>query len=849
MFRLRVLGSLDLCGPNGEALLPVLAQPKRVALLCYLAIASPGSFHRRDKLVGLFWPKSDHDHARASLRRALSFLRHWLGEEVIVSRGNEEVALAPDSVWCDAVAFGEALEQAEFKRAVEFYAGPLLDGFHLKDAGELEHWLESNRQRLAGQYARALESLAEGAEVAKDHRGAVDWWMRLADHDPYNSAYLVRLTEALVAAGDPANALQHALEHERLLKEELGMEPAPEVASLAQRLREDARRGAEERSVEEGAAKEYRGAAAPRRLVSRHRLSMFFGVAVASICVGVVGWLLLLKPSASEPDRPMLAVLPFENLGTPEDRYIAIGLAEEVSARLAGIRAFGVIDQRSARQVVDTEKDVGEMGDELGVDYVLAGTVLSLCSGEEQFGVRVTVRLVRVSDRTHVWGAVHDQVCDDFFKIASLVAEDAARNLNITLAEVERSLLAARPTDNSLAYEYYLRARDYRSRPFSRHNLYAARDLLDEAVRLDPGFALAHAWLSLVSMSVWWSAIHTADTVMATARTTAVEALRLDPDLPDAHLAMGVYQYVCCADYERAVEHLERTTHWSEGLLFLGNVRKRQGRWEEALEAYERALVLEPDNAWLPYNSVHIYMWLRQFEDAEREIQRLQTIDPQMADMGPLKAWLWLLREGNTRRARESLLDYAALVGRDSVFPAMNSRVSMFQREYEDAATWAAGGFGSAPYLANEVENRITRATIHRLMGEGTLALAHFDSARVAALRELRPGMANKRLECDLRAHLAVAYAGLGQREQALQEAEALLGLDPLAVDAWWGSNWLLDLAEMNVLLGERDSAIDLLEQVLSMPSRLTVPLLELDPLWDPLRDHARFQELLTREP
>jgi tetratricopeptide (TPR) repeat protein len=173
----------------------------------------------------------------------------------------------------------------------------------------------------------------------------------------------------------------------------------------------------------------------------------------------------------------------------------------------------------------------------------------------------------------------------------------------------------------------------------------------------------------------------------------------------------------------------------------------------------------------------------------------------------------------------------------------------MFQREYEDAATWAAGGFGSAPYLANEVENRITRATIHRLMGEGTLALAHFDSARVVALRELRPGMANKRLECDLRAHLAVAYAGLGQREQALQEAEALLGLDPLAVDAWWGSNWLLDLAEMNVLLGERDSAIDLLEQVLSMPSRLTVPLLELDPLWDPLRDHARFQELLTREP
>jgi serine/threonine-protein kinase len=109
--------------------------------------------------------------------------------------------------------------------------------------------------------------------------------------------------------------------------------------------------------------------------------------------------------------------------------------------------------------------------------------------------------------------------------------------------------------------------------------------------------------------------------------------------------------------------------------------------------------------------------------------------------------------------------------------------------------------------------------------------------------------MLNKRLECDLRAHLAIAYAGLGLRERAVQEAEAIANLDPLAVDALWGSNWLLDLAEMYVLLEEHDSAVDLLEQVLSMPSRLTVPLLELDPLWDPLRDHPRFQALLTLEP
>lgn len=155
MIEFRVLGSLDLRGPGGETLLAVLAQPKRVALLAYLAVATPRGFHRRDKLLGLFWPERDQEHGRSALRKALYFLRQSLGEEMLVSRGDEEVGLAEGEVWCDAVAFEEALEGGDPGKALELYGGDLLEGFYISEAPEFERWLAAERQRLAGRL-RAL---------------------------------------------------------------------------------------------------------------------------------------------------------------------------------------------------------------------------------------------------------------------------------------------------------------------------------------------------------------------------------------------------------------------------------------------------------------------------------------------------------------------------------------------------------------------------------------------------------------------------------------------------------------------------------------------------------------------
>jgi DNA-binding SARP family transcriptional activator/Flp pilus assembly protein TadD len=238
MIRLRTLGALDLRAVDGEELRTVLAQPKRFALLAYLAVATPRGAHQRDTLIALFWPEQDSEHARNALSQSLHFLRRWLGAGVIISRGADELAVNRDLLWCDAVAFEDALAAGQPKEALELYRGDLLHGFHLSDdAVEFQHWLERERERLMRREVSALEAVAKNAEEVGDFAGAVSWWQRLAARDPYSSRIALGLMRAFEAAGDPGAAVRHARVHETLLKNELDLAPDPEVGAFGKRLR------------------------------------------------------------------------------------------------------------------------------------------------------------------------------------------------------------------------------------------------------------------------------------------------------------------------------------------------------------------------------------------------------------------------------------------------------------------------------------------------------------------------------------------------------------------------------------------------------------------------------------
>ncbi|UCC48995.1 MAG: hypothetical protein JSV41_02125, partial [Gemmatimonadota bacterium] len=238
MIELRVLGSLDLRGAGGETLLSVLAQPKRVALLTYLAVPSPHGFQRRDKLLGLFWAERDPEHARAALRTALYFLRQSLGEEVLVSCGDEEVGLAEAAVWCDAVAFEAALDAGEPEKALELYRGDLLEGFYVSEAPEFEKWLESERSRLRSRAAEAAWRLAAEEEGKGNGVEAAHWARRAAALTPDDESALRRLVELLGRLGDLGGAVREYEAFAKRLKEELDLEPSREMQALIASIRE-----------------------------------------------------------------------------------------------------------------------------------------------------------------------------------------------------------------------------------------------------------------------------------------------------------------------------------------------------------------------------------------------------------------------------------------------------------------------------------------------------------------------------------------------------------------------------------------------------------------------------------
>lgn len=238
VIRFHALGALDLEAADGRRLLSVIAQPKRVALLAYLAIGSNRGFKRRDALLGVFWPEAEQERARHALRQAIYVLRRALGASAIVSRGDEEIGLAEDELWCDALAFEQAMDAGEPMKALEWYEGDLLPGFHLSDAREFERWLDSERLRLRRLASDAAWTLAELREEARNPQGAGHWARHAVKLSPWDESSLCRLIQMLDRIGDRAGAIQGYEQFARRLRDEHEAEPAPETRALIRRVRE-----------------------------------------------------------------------------------------------------------------------------------------------------------------------------------------------------------------------------------------------------------------------------------------------------------------------------------------------------------------------------------------------------------------------------------------------------------------------------------------------------------------------------------------------------------------------------------------------------------------------------------
>src|SRR2546426_1092972 len=233
----RILGALNLLGAGGRELTSVLAQPKRVALLAYLAAATPRRLHRRDSLLALFWPELDQEHARAALRQALHGLRHALRDGVLVTRGDEDIGLDAERIRCDVVEFARAAEVGRLADALDLYRGDLLEGFFIRGAPEFEQWLEDERARLKAVALRSATQLAERTEGHGDLAEAAQWSRRALRIAPLDEPALRRLMKTLDRLGDRAGAPEADATLAKRPPAELEADPAPETRALANAVR------------------------------------------------------------------------------------------------------------------------------------------------------------------------------------------------------------------------------------------------------------------------------------------------------------------------------------------------------------------------------------------------------------------------------------------------------------------------------------------------------------------------------------------------------------------------------------------------------------------------------------
>lgn len=547
-------------------------------------------------------------------------------------------------------------------------------------------------------------------------------------------------------------------------------------------------------------------------------------------------------------NRKMIAVLPFENLGSAEDAYFADGIVEEITSRLAGVSGLGVISRRSVQQYERSGKGIRQVGTELGVGYVLEGTIRWAHAAEGPSRVRITPQLIRVGDDTQMWSESYDRVLQDIFNVQTDIAQAVLDRLGVTLLESESYSAAGRRTENLEAYDNFLKGGEYLRRAWE---LYHARDVqiavefYEKAVDLDPEFALGLAKLAVANGEMYFKYIDRSPERLERTRELATRALDLAPDLPEGHLALGHY-FRDRLEYDLALQEYQQAQRGrpadSEIAEAIAQIHWYRGETAEAISSYERASALDPQRAGLYCSTGGVYRMRGDFPQSEELHERTIAIRPERSCPYFCLANIYLNWKG-PERARSYLESVPETVDLEDKPPIAYFwyLLETIDGRYEAALERLdSGGAEHYDFLWFYYPKALLRAHVQGFLGRSKLAQAYYEEALGILKTELdqRPG------DARLQGALGIAYAGLGLREEAIQHGRQAIELVPHGKDRFAGPYYLKEMAHIYTLLGDFDAALDTLEILLSMPSQVHVPEIQLDPIWIPLRENPRFKAL-----
>ncbi len=549
--------------------------------------------------------------------------------------------------------------------------------------------------------------------------------------------------------------------------------------------------------------------------------------------------------SPAEVGRQMMVVLPFENLGAPEDEFFAAGMTEEITTRLAAVSGLGVISRKSAMQYAGTDKTIQQIGEELGVQYVLEGTV-RWAKTDDGSRVRISPQLIQVSDDTNLWADTYDRVIDDVFEVQSDIAGEVINQLGVTLLEPEQASVQARPTENMEAYQAYLRGLDQTGHlTYSEEDRMTEIQMFERAVELDPGFAEAWADLSIAHSGLINLGMDKSPERLALAKAAVDRALELDPDLPDAHLALAYYHYWGLRDYEPALEALaiaERSMPDDQDVLIADfAIRRRQGRLDESLESVQRAFELSPLEDDLPREIGVVHLMIGDPEKALESFDESISLAPdqQAAYLFKMVAH-WAL--GDIEGARQD-------------FERMPQTPGAFLTYHQAGQEFMERDFEQALVALDEAPTEILEAPdlwipLDRLRGEAYLRLGDQEKSRQAyesALEIAQRQLAVNPEDARLHSALGQIYAGLGRKDEAIRAGEEAVKLYPPEKDALHGPTHVEELARIYTQVGEYDKALEQLDRLFSIPTWYTPGWITIDPNYDALRDHPRYEEVLGK--
>lgn len=849
MIRLSLLGSVDLTGPDGRQILSVLAQPKRVALLAYLAVA--GGYVRRDTLLGVFWPESDEEHARHALRQALYSLRRSLGPRVIESRGDEELHTESSRLWCDAAAFEEAVVGGQPGKALDLYGGDLLEGFFLSEAPGFEKWLDGRRAALRGRAAEAAWALAETAEREGTAAEAAEWARKAAEYAPEDEASLRRLIGLLDRIGDRAAALRAYEAFAWRLESELGAEPSPETQAMIADVRTRSvpeplaeppgTRSAAPPPIRDGTPPTVRvgspssrpdesllagppaltpesgrvesgdeAAAGPEPevpAVKKHRALIGVLVAVLAASAAIIdgaeiarwaaSWFSGGGQGAAQPQASMarpadldpkrIAVLYFEDFSEDQSlEYVASGFTETLIQRLSQIEGLQIISRNGVKPFRD-----GNVTTDSIIKALTPGTIVegSVMGGTDL--IRVNIQLIDANTLENVGAQTLERPSSEQLALLDDLSGQVVEFLRERLGDVVRTRQLRTGTESQEAWNRVQRAElaleDATRLRFSGNNEEAARLYARADTLLAEAERLDSKWVDPIVQRGW----------------VAAGRARLAGDTPISYDRSALE-----AGIEHATRALELSPNNVPALELRGSLYADVALGNPPEEEYEAAL----DAA---------------FTDSETAVAVDREAAGAWATLSMLNGFLGRFEEA--RMAVEQALEADAFLERAVDIYYLAASTALNQREFAETVYWVDRGLARSP--------GDKRFAAVRLVAAASGAEITLDDAWEAVRILERTEPEYKWPSHWLKMSAVLARSGLEDSARSVIRRAHEVDTDYPLVDYYE--------AYARLLLGERAEAIRLLGRFLERVPNMRTFVAE-EWWFEPLRDDPEFQSLVA---